>query len=90
MEIFKALLGHTLGKNNHEIQPRSEKTPQRILGACCSSMTANLDVPYHELDGQYRSKDHDFRNGDIVTLRRGGQHDIVGEVERHVDELCMR
>jgi len=25
-----------------------------------------------------------------MTLRRGGQHDIVGEVERHVDELSMQ
>ena len=80
---------HTLGENNHEIEPRYEKTPERVFDAPCFLMQSLLHVPHAKLDGQDSSEDHDFCDGDIMAGRGGGQHDSVWQVERHAAEACV-
>ena len=78
---------HTLREYYHQIQPGSEETQKRILATLVLPAVPYLDVSQAKLYEQDSGEDRDFGYGKVALFRRGRQHDIVWEAERHVAGL---
>jgi hypothetical protein len=77
-------VGLTQCENHEEVQQSSEEARERILAALCLAAVPYLDISDTKLYGQDSTEDCDFCDGKIVPFRRGGQHRVGWETERHV------